>query len=227
MFVVVTGASRGIGLQIVKQLLELDHTVLAVSRHTSSLHSISAPKLIVVRGDITQTAVRTLIKNKIKGVSSRVDVLINNAGHLVSKPFASIHKEELLACYNVNLFAPFLLTQALLPLMGKKSVSHIVNIGSIGGVQGSAKFPGLSAYSSSKGAVSVLTECLAEELREQNIRCNCLALGAVQTEMLNKAFPGYKAPIGPEKMAEFITEFALNGHQYFNGKVLQVSSTTP
>jgi NAD(P)-dependent dehydrogenase (short-subunit alcohol dehydrogenase family) len=97
----------------------------------------------------------------------------------------------------------------------------------MGGFQGAAKFPGLSAYSSSKAALAGLTECLAEELKSKNISVNCLAIGAVQTEMLAKAFPGYKAPLKPNQMAEFICNFALTGHTYFNGKIIPVASTTP
>ena len=94
-------------------------------------------------------------------------------------------------------------------------------------LQGSAKFPGLTAYSSSKAAIAGLTECLAEELKDKNISVNCLAIGAVQTEMLEEAFPGYKAPLSPKQMAEYIFDFALKGHQYYNGKILPVSSSTP
>jgi NAD(P)-dependent dehydrogenase (short-subunit alcohol dehydrogenase family) len=127
--------------------------------------------------------------------------------------------------YNTNVFAPFLIIQDLLPLFNKNS--HIINIGSIGGFQGSSKFPGLSAYSSSKAALAGLSECLAEELAPKKIKVNCLALGAVQTDMLEEAFPGYKAPLNPTEMATFITWFALNGKNYFNGKVLPVSLSTP
>ena len=105
--------------------------------------------------------------------------------------------------------------------------SHIVNIGSMGGFQGSAKFKGLSLYSAAKGAVAVLTESMAEEFKERGIKVNALALGAVQTEMLASAFPGYKAPLTAGQMAEFIADFALNGHKYFNGKILPVSLSTP
>jgi NAD(P)-dependent dehydrogenase (short-subunit alcohol dehydrogenase family) len=72
----------------------------------------------------------------------------------------------------------------------------------MGGIQGSLKFPGLAAYSSSKGAVITLSE-LAEEYKEQGIAFNVLALGSVQTEML-EAFPGYQAPISAEGMAQYI-----------------------
>jgi 3-oxoacyl-[acyl-carrier protein] reductase len=97
----------------------------------------------------------------------------------------------------------------------------------MGGIQGSSKFPGLAAYSSSKGALITLTEMLAEEYKESNISFNALALGAVQTEMLAEAFPGYQASTTAREMARFIADFALNGHQFFNGKVLPVAHSTP
>jgi NAD(P)-dependent dehydrogenase (short-subunit alcohol dehydrogenase family) len=231
MFVVVTGASKGIGLEIVKQLASTpDIRILAISRTSKELDKIKkqfSETVFTVKGDITDPAIQKEIVSLVKKQTKQVDVLINNAGLLVNKPFEKIRQEELLAVYDVNVFAPFQLIQQLLPYMGKKQRSHVVNIGSIGGVQGSSKFPGLSAYSSSKAAIAGLTECLAEELKTKNISCNCLALGAVQTEMLAKAFPGYKAPLDPEQMASFIVHFSLTGQQYFNGKIIPVSSTTP
>jgi NAD(P)-dependent dehydrogenase (short-subunit alcohol dehydrogenase family) len=97
----------------------------------------------------------------------------------------------------------------------------------MGGFQGSAKFKGLSLYSASKGALAILTECMAEEFKEKNINVNCLALGSVQTEMLAKAFPGYKAQSSPAEMAEFIANFALNAYKQINGKIIPVSASTP
>ena len=127
--------------------------------------------------------------------------------------------------YKTNVFAVAEMTRLTLPFM--KQNSHVVTISSIGGVQGSVKFPGLAAYSSSKGAVITLTELLAEEYKETGPSFNVLALGAVQTEMLEEAFPGYKAPISATEIAEYIYNFALNGNKFYNGKILEVSSTTP
>ena len=127
----------------------------------------------------------------------------------------------------VNFLGSVKFIQVLLPKLGGKKVSHVINIGSMGGFQGSSKFPGLSVYSASKAALASITECLATEFYDRNIRFNCLALGAVQTEMLTEAFPGYKAPVSPESMAEYIVEFGLNGHKFFNGKVLPVSLIDP
>ena len=145
----------------------------------------------------------------------------------MNKAFQDISVSDFESIYRVNIQAPFFLTQQLLSHMGLTKTAHIVNISSMGGFAGSVKFPGLSAYSSSKGALGILTECLAEELKEKNIKANCLCLGAVNTEMLKQAFPGYQAPVNPKQMAEFIGNFALQGHAYFNGKIIPVSLSTP
>lgn len=231
MLILITGASKGIGFETVKLLAKNPgHLVIAVSRNTESLTKLvntsNTTNVLPVKADITNPAHIKKLVSTIKKLNMSLDVLINNAGQIVNKPFLNISAKELQAVYATNVFAPFHLIQALLPLFSKSN-SHIVNISSMGGFQGSSKFPGLSAYSSSKSALSGLTECLAEELKPKKISVNCLAIGAVQTEMLSRAFPGYKAPLKPNQMAEYICNFALTGHQYFNGKILPVSSTTP
>jgi short-subunit dehydrogenase len=232
MLVIVTGASKGIGFEIVKLFLNNpNYSIIAISRNIDSLTKLvnvnNTTNLIPFRADITNTKQQKKIVDVIKKIKLPVSILINNAGQIVNKPFEKITEKELESVYATNVFAPFKLIQLLLPFMGKKTKSHIVNISSMGGFQGSSKFAGLSAYSSSKSALSGLTECLAEEFKDKNIAVNCLAIGAVQTEMLNKAFPGYKAPLQPKQMATFIYDFAINGHSYFNGKILPVSLSTP
>ena len=155
----------------------------------------------------------------------KVDIIIHNAGSLISKPFAELSQSDFENVYKVNVFGVANLTRIALPYLQKGS--HVVTISSMGGIQGSMKFPGLAAYSSSKGAVITLSELLAEEYKEQGIAFNVLALGAVNTEMLQEAFPGYEAPISATEMADYIFNFALTGHKYHNGKSIQVSSSTP
>jgi 3-oxoacyl-[acyl-carrier protein] reductase len=231
MIVIITGASKGIGFELMKEYSTSSFLVLAVSRQVKTIHDFilknEVTNVLPVQADITKKTGRDKIFTICKKLNKPVSVLVNNAGLLVNKPFLKISEKELEAVYQTNVLAPFLLCQKLVPLMGNKTHSHIVNISSMGGFQGSAKFPGLSAYSSSKTALSGLTECLAEELKEKNISVNCLAIGAVQTEMLTKAFPGYKAPLKPSQMAKYIYDFSLNGHRFYNGKILPVSSTTP
>jgi 3-oxoacyl-[acyl-carrier protein] reductase len=232
MLILITGASKGIGFEMVKSLAKNpNHLIIAVSRNCNPLYKLvqteNTHSIMPIKADITLPASRKKIYQTIKSLGLPLDVLINNAGQILNKPFEKITEKELQSVYSTNVFAPFMLSQILVPLMGKKNKGHIVNISSMGGFQGSAKFPGLSAYSSSKTALSGLTESMAEELKSKNISVNCLALGAVQTEMLSKAFPGYKAPLKPKQMAEFICHFALTGQTYFNGKILPVSSTNP
>ncbi len=232
MTILVTGASKGIGFEMIKLLSQNANTlVIAISRNiepvTKLVNQKNTHSILPVKADITNANDQKKIIKTLKSLNLKVDVLINNAGEIVNKPFEKITSKELQSVYTTNVFGPFTLIQSLLPYFNKKSKAHIVNISSMGGFQGSSKFPGLSAYSSSKSALSGLTECLAEELKPKNISVNCLAIGAVQTEMLSKAFPGYKAPLKANQMAEFICNFALTGHTYFNGKIIPVSSTTP
>ena len=133
--------------------------------------------------------------------------------------------EDVSQMFQSNFLGHVQMIQHIVPLM--KESGHIVNISSMGGFQGSSKFPGLSAYSASKGALAILTECLAEELKDKNIKVNCLALGSSQTEMFEAAFPGVQAGTLAFEMGRYIAEFAQNGHKYYNGKILPVANTTP
>lgn len=222
--IIITGTSRGIGAELVKQFAAKGHTVISLSRNNNPEFE-NLPNVYYKSVDLSDGAAVTAFATELKNQFKTIDILIHNAGTIINKPFAEISAADFEYVYKVNVFGVAALNRAVLPLMPKGS--HVVTISSMGGVQGSSKFPGLAAYSSSKGAVITLSELLAEEYKEQGIAFNVLALGAVQTEMLSEAFPGYQAPINPEEMANYIKDFALNGNKYFNGKVLQVSSTTP
>lgn len=236
MNIVVTGASRGIGYELVKfYSANASYTIIALARSEKKLQKLKqeceainpSSNVIVIPYDLTNNNLsKDVIAEIIKHVST-INILINNAGAIINKPFQNITIEEMEYVYKVNVFSVMHLTKALLPMMGIKERTHIVNIGSMGGFQGSSKFAGLSAYSSSKAALACLTECLAEELKEKNIAVNCLALGAAQTEMLNEAFPGYKAPLSAKEMASYVADFSLNAHHFINGKIIPVSMSTP
>ena len=220
---VVTGASRGIGYDLVQHIANQGHTVYALSRSIKTIKK--TPKLFPVAIDITDEKALEEFANQLKDNKVVVDALVNNAGALLNQPFSEPTKEDFEAVYRVNVFGLASLTRLLLPLIDPKG--HVVNISSMGGIGGSSKFPGLAAYSSSKGAVNILTELLAEEYKESGPSFNALALGAVQTEMLAQAFPGFQAPLSAKEMAQYIFKFALEGHHFFNGKTLPVSSSTP
>lgn len=223
--VVITGTSRGIGFEMVKLFAEAGHKVLALSRNENPVLELELENVHTFSCDISQASDLEAVKKYLSDSGLKVDILINNAGALLNKPFAEISAEEFEAIYKTNVFGVVALTKSLLPYFHKDS--HVVNISTMGGVQGSVKFPGLSAYSSSKASVITLTELLAEEYKETGPSFNVLALGAVQTEMLEEAFPGYKAPLSAREMAEYIVNFSLTGNKYYNGKMLQVSNSTP
>lgn len=223
--VVITGTSRGIGFELAKQFAENGHKVLALSRNTKPLQNFNHKNIKVISVDLSINSDLNKVSDFIKSNWKHVDILINNAGKLINKPFTDLSSDDFLEVYKVNVFAVAELTKLMIPFMEKGS--HVVTVSSMGGIQGSMKFPGLAAYSSAKGAVITLSELLAEEYKEQQIAFNILALGAVQTEMLAEAFPDYKAPLSASEMANYIFDFSLIGNKFYNGKVLQVSSTTP
>ncbi|MGB0838228.1 MAG: SDR family NAD(P)-dependent oxidoreductase [Flavobacteriaceae bacterium] len=224
--VIISGISRGIGFELIKLFSKESIEVIGLSRNLEPLKQLNLPENVkLLEFDLTKEESFQTLGALLKEGGMYQTGLIHNAGSLVNKAFEEISSEEFLRVYQVNVLGQARLTQTVLPYM--KINSHVVNISSMGGIQGSMKFPGLAAYSSAKGASITLNELLAEEYKERQIAFNSLALGAVQTEMLEEAFPGYKAPTSALEMAHYIKEFTMNSNRYYNGKTLQVSSTTP
>ena len=236
MVILITGASKGIGADLARSFTAAGHTVLLVSRNKNKLEQVAAScsnnggeKLAhSIPFDLTELDnLEAEFLSQLNARVATIDALVNNAGQLINKPFTAISMQEARYLFEVNFFVAARLIKICLPKMVSSKLRHVVNVTSMGGFQGSAKFSGLSYYSSSKAALGSLTECLAEELKEEKIKVNALAIGSVQTEMLAEAFPGYKAPLQPSQMAEFLNWFTLEGAAYFNGKILPVSLATP
>ena len=220
--IVVTGTSSGIGNEICIQAAKLNYKVISISRNIEPLKGINGIDSYIV--DITD---KKSIKNFIDDLRNRdlkIDILINNAGQLSNELFGETSYESFKQTFDVNVFGLAEITRSLIPFINKSG--HVINISSIGGVNGSKKFPGLSVYSSSKAAVIALTEVLAEEYSE-GPSFNVLALGAVQTKILKEAFPDYEAQTKPGEMAKYIIDFAINGNNLFNGKLISVSNSNP
>jgi len=233
MNIIITGASSGIGFETALEFsLQKENKIVAIARSADKLRKLLEIArdinpdctLLPVEFDIVNDDYAALVPFLTERLET-IDILINNAGTLVNKPFLETTEVDLGEMLQSNVISHFRMIQNALPLM--QSGSHIVNIGSMGGFQGSVKFPGLSAYSASKAALHTLTECLAFELAESGIKVNCLALGSAQTEMLEAAFPGYQSPVMAFEMGKYIADFAKTGHKFFNGKILPVAVTTP
>jgi NAD(P)-dependent dehydrogenase (short-subunit alcohol dehydrogenase family) len=229
MNIIVNGGTRGIGKEVVLNLAQdIDNQILVTGRNEKVLKSLSSRYKNVHPLTVDLSVFDTQIESFKDAVYShfkRVDILINMAGLLVSKEFVDISNNEARLMMEINFFGPASVIRIVKPLM--PGGSHIVNISSMGGFQGSVKYKGLSYYSASKAALACLSECLAAEFMESGISMNCLSLGAVHTEMLDKAFPGYKAPVDAKEMAEFISDFAVKGHKFFNGKIIPVAVNNP
>ena len=233
MNIIITGASSGIGFETALEFaLDSKNKVVCIARSADKLRKL----LEIAKGinpDCTLLPVEFDLVNDDYGALvpflterlGTINILINNAGSLISKPFIETTTADFSEMLEINVMSHFKMIQHTLPLL--KNGSHIVNVGSMGGFQGSAKFAGLSAYSASKAALHTLSECLAYELAETGIKVNCLALGSAQTEMLEAAFPGYESPVLAFEMGKYIADFAKTGHKFFNGKVLPVAVTTP
>jgi 3-oxoacyl-[acyl-carrier protein] reductase len=226
--ILITGASRGIGEATARYLASRDIHVTVAARTTQRLEALGASNRELIHPlsvDLTEAGSGVHIRSFIEELNRPLTGIIHNAGLLINKPFRELSDDDWNQQIEVNLMAPVRLTRDLLPVLS--SLSHIIFISSMGGFQGSSKFPGLSAYSATKGALSVLSECLAAELAADDIACNTLCLGAVQTEMLEQAFPGIQAPVSPAQMGEYVGEFALTAHQFYNGQVLPVTLGNP
>lgn len=234
MNIIITGASRGIGFELAKQLCCMKgNKVIAIAREIKSIQYLSGKLpvgknesfLYPLAADLNKKGFEKSMLEYVHDRFNKIDILINNAGAIINKPIHHLTSDDFDYLFNVNTKAPFLIIQTLLPYFNNPS--HIVNISSMGGFQGSTKFPCLSLYSASKGALAILSECLAVELKDKCISVNCLALGSVQTEMFSEAFPGLRAQTTAEEMAKYILDFSLNGNKKQNGKIIPVTVTNP
>jgi 3-oxoacyl-[acyl-carrier protein] reductase len=235
MNIIVTGASRGIGYHTVLQLANLgNHHIVAIARSSNGLKKLegefnrtSNAKLSTISFDLSEKDINPLVEQISQAFEleegNKIDILLNNAGYLANKSFLELTDDDWQKSFEVNVFAIARLTRNIFPHFNTKDGAHIVNIASMGGVQGTTKFPGLSAYSASKGAVNILTEAMATEFENENIRVNAINPGAVQTEMLEEAFPGFKAQTQAQDMAKYIANFITTAHQFMNGRLTQVS----
>lgn len=224
----VTGASRGVGRQTAIALSSKGHLLTLTARDQRALEEtrqMCKTDCTVITADLTDRSGLQSLKSHIESRQLPLNGLVHNAGLLINKPFVDLSDQDWEDQFSVNLLAPARLTRDLLSCL--QNPSHVLMIGSMGGFQGSAKFPGLSAYSATKGGVAILAECLATELASRGIHVNALCLGAVQTDMLEQAFPGFKAPVSASEMGHYIADFLTEGVRFYNGQVLPVALADP
>ena len=198
--ILVTGASRGIGLELVRTLAAQGHTVIGTARKPDDASKIRAgggtPELLDVDSEASIAALGQRL------ASRPIDVLVNNAG--ISKPcgsLADLKIEDAVTNFRVNAVSPMLVTRALLPSLraGKRrTIVHISSImGSIGNTLSGTTGGGSYNYRSSKAALNMMNACLAGELGPEGFACVVMHPGWVQTDM-----GGAGAPLTVQDSAE-------------------------
>lgn len=173
MNILVTGASKGIGNAIAKELFSLGD-VFVTGRNKNALKSCNAKDYCVCNLAQDIEVLTKFIKK------NNIDVLINNAGEYVYSGLESMNVNDIQRLYQTNLIAPSILASSAIPNMKEQKWGRIINIGSISGVMGEAY---ASIYSSSKAGLIGLTKALALELAEFNITVNTINPGWVETEL--------------------------------------------
>jgi len=233
MRILISGASRGIGRALAKTLALDGHQVLGLARNEEGLQTLQNeiinlfPKARFSYLKIDLEAIDQKVIGKALQELGGLDILVNNAGLLIKKPFAQLKADDWQRSFAVNVWSVVELIQIAFPFLEASSSAHIVNIGSMGGYPGTQKYPDLITYAASKAALANLSETLSQTFLPNQIAVNCLALGAVQTEMLAEAFPDYQAEVSPEGIADYIAHFCVHGQKVYNGKVLPVSRSNP
>ena len=230
--VVISGGSSGIGRATVKYFLNAgeEYRVITFARRIEKLTELSEELSENQRSRFKGLHINLEKPNfeeltdSIESFGGKVDILINNAGLLIVKPFEELTREDILRSYRVNVMSVYELVQAVLPFM---KGGNILNVSTMGGVKGAQKFAGLSAYSSSKSALLNLTELLAEEFSGRGIHVNAVALGAVDTPMLASAFPDFKTNVTADRVAEYIYRLTTSDYKLLNGKTIELTATTP
>lgn len=224
--VIITGAGRGIGLDLCEVFSELGHQVIAISR--SELPISSNPLITSIKADISnpKPIVREIEKNYL-ATDIDLRILVHNAGVLINKSFTDFSVDEITTMYSVNYLSPLLLTQSLVPWLSAVPAAHVVYIGSMGGFQGSEKYPGLTIYGSMKAAGANLMEGLAAEYRDTTLRFNALSLGAVNTVMLRTAFEKEVPSVDIREMTKYISRFSLEAFRVVNGQNMPLALSNP
>lgn len=245
----IAGVSRGIGKAMVEAFLqswETDRKQLYTGLKQNEKEQYKKLRIICISGsgraapafktgpdcivemhrvDFRDTDRLRAMFSELSARYETVHGMLINSGYLEKIDPDKISAEVLERVYRVNVFGPALLISSFWHNLSSGG-GHIVLLGSMGGVQGSVKFPGLSVYSSSKMALSGLGESLSAEVPE-GWSINTLAMGSVRTEMLHEAFPGYSGGIETDKVSAYIKGFFWTGPGVINGVTVSVRRSNP
>jgi NAD(P)-dependent dehydrogenase (short-subunit alcohol dehydrogenase family) len=226
----ITGAGRGIGRAAAILFAENGADLILVARTGKELAETAAQcksdkiRICQAAVDISDIGQIDHMFDSVKSNFSRLDVLVNNAGHFHGGLMANISVDDFKYTLATNLIAPFYLSQKAITLMDKEIGGTIVNISSFSGCFGVEKFPGFGAYNISKYGLWGLTEILALENRDKNIRVNQISPSGVDTRMFRQAVPpGITPQLTPEEVARFILFLASDDSYPLTGQNIMLS----
>ncbi len=211
--VLITGGGSGIGAACAAEFFRRGRSVVLVGRRAARLRDTARlmgdkTRVLTLTGDVADEKFSRLVFAAARKQFGSIDILVNNAAVLFKKPFLNTSAADWDATMGSNVRGPFLFSREF--LRTTKPGRLIVNIGSLAGVQGTEKFPGLSAYTVSKFGITGLTAALAVESKSLGVSVVCVAPGAVDTTMLAKAAPGLKAGAVPADIARVVADLSEN-----------------
>jgi NAD(P)-dependent dehydrogenase (short-subunit alcohol dehydrogenase family) len=199
----VTGGTKGIGLAITEEFLDLGAEVLVVARETKSIQgNVRNPeKLLTLDGDITDSRFRIQLIQKITEDWGKLDVLVNNVGTNLRKKFADYSEEEYRKLFETNLFSLVEITRLAFPLLKKSGSASVINIASVAGSFDVQSGP---PYGMTKAAIIQLTRNLAGEWATFGIRVNSISPWYIQTPLAATVLAD------PERLAKILARTPLN-----------------
>jgi NAD(P)-dependent dehydrogenase (short-subunit alcohol dehydrogenase family) len=228
----VTGGTKGIGLSVVQEFLELGAEVFVVARNTSGIvDQLKSDKLFTIEGDVTDAAFRKRIIQTIDERWGKLDVLVNNVGTNVRKKFIDYSEEEYRKLFETNLFSMVDLTKQSFSLLKNSGKGSVVNVAS---VAGSVDVQSGPPYGMTKAAIIQLSRHLAAEWAEYNIRVNTVSPWYIETPLTEAVLSQpdrlekilARTPMArvgqPEEVASLIAFLAMDKSSYITGQNIMV-----
>jgi len=187
----VTGASQGLGLTVVKKLLDKGYRVTATSRDAATLKQsvglIDNARFLPLVVDLTDTeSIAHSIKQTIDAFG-QIDVVVNNAGYGMSGTLEETEEQKVTDIFAINVLATINVTKNILPIMREQGSGYFINISSVAGFVGA---PGWSVYSATKAAVTAFSEVLAIDVKEFGIKVTAVEPSGFRTGVPDKRFTG-------------------------------------